>query len=74
VRTTVDIPDDVYQVARSVAQSKGLSIGEAVAQLVRRGLNLPGTINDIMAFPSFGVPCDAEPITLEQVLRAEDEF
>ena len=72
MRTTVDIPDDVYQAASSLAKSSGLSLGEALAQLVRRGLNPPVEMNDKMEFPSFDVPSDAEPITLEQTLRLED--
>ena len=72
MRTTVDIPDDVYQAASSLAESSGLSLGEALAQLVRRGLNPPVEMNDKMEFPSFDLPRDAEPITLEQTLRIED--
>ena len=74
VRTTVNLPDDVYEAARSVAASKRLSLGEALAQLVRQGLTPPVELDTKKAFPSFVVPSDAEPITLEQTLRAEDEI
>ena len=74
MRTTVNLPDDVYEAARSVAASKRLSFGEALAQLVRQGLNSPAALDNRNAFPSFVVPSDAEPITLEQTLRAEDEI
>ncbi len=74
MRTTVNLPDDVYEAARSVAASKRLSLGEALAQLVRQGLTPPVELDTEKAFPSFVVPSDAEPITLEHTLRAEDEI
>ena len=74
MRTTVNLPDDVYEAARSVAASKRLSLGEALAHLVRQGLNPPVEIDAEKAFPSFVVPSDAEPITLQQILPAEDEI
>ncbi len=74
MRTTVNLPDDVYEAARSVAISKRLSLGEALAQLVRQGLTPPVELGTEKAFPSFVVPIDAEPITLEQTLRVEDEI
>ena len=40
MRTTVNLPEDVYEVARSIASAKRISLGEALAQLVRRGLEL----------------------------------
>jgi len=75
MRTTVNIPDDVYQVARSLATTKGISLGEALAHLVRRQFDAAHTqINTRKAFPCFVVPDQAQPITLEQTLAAEDDM
>lgn len=75
MRTTVNLPDDVYLIARSVATSKGISLGEALADLVRRQFSTAHTrINTRKAFPCFVVPDQAQPITLEQTLAAEDEM
>jgi len=75
MRTTVNIPDDVYRVARSLATTKGISLGEALADLVRRQFGAAHTrINTRKAFPCFVVPDRALPITLEQTLAAEDEM
>jgi hypothetical protein len=75
MRTTVNIPDDVYQVARSLAAAKGISLGEALADLVRRQFDAAHTrINTRKAFPCFVVPDQAQPITLEQTLAAEDDM
>ncbi len=74
MRTTVNLPEDVYEAARSIAGSERVPLGEALARLVRRGLNPPIEFNTKEAFPYFVVPSDAEPITLEQTLRTEDEI
>jgi len=74
VRTTINLPDDVVDVIRSFAAVKGISLGEAVAQLVRKALQPcpPATSDSI--FPEFDIPEQAPPITLEQTLAAEDEL
>jgi hypothetical protein len=74
MRTTVNLPDDVLRVARSLANLKGISLGDALAQLARAGLRPAARINTKTAFPSFEVSERAKPITLEQTLQAEDEL
>lgn len=74
MRTTVNLPEDVYQAARSLASLERLSLGDALAQLARRGLRTPAAVNLRKAFPCFDVPLDSPPITLEQTLLAEDEL
>jgi hypothetical protein len=75
MRTTVNLPDDVYRVAKSLADAEGTSLGEALAELARRGLRPSAAFGDrAKAFPCFALPENAEPITLEQTLAAEDEL
>ena len=75
MRTTINLPDDIYRAARSLATTKGISLGEALADLIRRQFNGAHTrINTRKAFPCFVVPDQAQPITLEQTLAAEDEM
>ncbi len=38
MRTTVDLPDDLHAVARRMARDRGVTLSEAVADLMRRGL------------------------------------
>jgi len=73
MRTTVTLPDDIYEIARSVSAEQRVSLGDALALLVRRGLNPPVPLDKSKAFPCFRLPSDAEPITLERTLAAEDE-
>ena len=74
MRTTVNIPDDVYEVAASIASARRISLGEAIAELVRQGLRPPASVQRKKGFPTFAVPRNARPITLEQTLAAEDEI
>jgi len=75
MRTTINLPDDVGEIIRSFADVKGISLGEAVAQLVRKGLQPSRAAAGIgNVFPQFDIPDGAPPITLEQSLAAEDEI
>lgn len=74
MRTTVNLPDDIYKVARSLAAQQQVSLGDALAELARRGLEARVAIDDSEPFPCFAIPADSEPITLEQTLAAEDEL
>jgi hypothetical protein len=74
MRTTVNLPEDIHQAATALANLKGLSLGDALAELVRRGLKPAVLIDTRKAFPCFILTEDAEPITLEQTLDAEDEL
>jgi len=73
MRTTLNLPEDVYEVARSLASAKNLSLGDAVAELVRKGLRPDSRIRGEGPFPCFSVPAGAAPITLKQTLEAEDQ-
>lgn len=74
MRTTINLPNDVYRVARDVAHVRNISLGDAIAELVRQGLRPSDRLDFSGPFPKFKVPPDAEPITLEQLLEAEDEL
>jgi hypothetical protein len=73
MRTTVNLPDDVYEMARSIAGAKRVSLGDALAELARNGLRRAPGIQTKKAFPSFAVRNDAPPISLEATLQAEDD-
>jgi hypothetical protein len=75
MRTTLNLPDDVAEIIRSFADVKGISLGEAVADLVRKGLQprLPAP-SESAVFPQFEIPEGTAPITLEQTLAADDEL
>jgi hypothetical protein len=74
MRTTVNLPEDVYQIVRSLALVKQISFGEALTQMVRAGLHPPSAIDTDSLFPHFSVSKGAPPITLEHTLQVEDEL
>lgn len=73
MRTTLNLPDDVHRVVNDFADARGLSLGEAVAELVRKGLRQGFHTDTDDAFPCFVVPEDARPLTLAETLSAEDD-
>lgn len=76
MRTTLTIDDELLAAARSLARDKSESVGKAVCDLIRRGLNATPQVNKAHGnpgFPVFSVPKNAHPITLTDVRRAEDE-
>ena len=73
IEITLDIPDDVYQAVRSMAEAQGVSLGAAVAALVRLGLSAGARGGDTKPFPCFAIAKPVPPITLDQTLAAEDE-
>ena len=76
MRTTLTIDDDVLGAARNLSQARSESIGKAISDLARLGLNATQRIckkRVDSGFPVFSVPRGAHPITLEDVRKAEDE-
>lgn len=74
MRTTVDLPDDILEIARSYAAAHGATVSVALAELVRRGLKPIESLDQDALFPRFRVPAGAQPLTMEQVRAAEDEL
>lgn len=72
MRTTLDIDDNMLAVARVRAREKGISIGAAVSEIMRRGLEVPRT-RSRRGFPVFQMPPDAPVITDEMVARYRDD-
>ncbi|HET6386476.1 MAG TPA: DUF2191 domain-containing protein [Armatimonadota bacterium] len=73
MRTTITLQDDVLHVARSLANARSISLGDAISELVRRGLQTDSSLTEESGFPVFRVSAGARPITLEDVKSAEDE-
>lgn len=72
MRTTLSLDPDILQAARSIARAREISIGAAVSELARRGLEQERSSTPD-AFPHFPAPPGARVITLEDVKRLEDE-
>lgn len=78
MRTTIDIPDDLHQIASAIARDTGRSLGQIVTDLIRRGLS-SGVAEG--AHPPYRVDADTglptvrshRMITAEDVRALDDE-
>ena len=73
MRTTIQLDDDVYEAARSLAAAEGVSLGSVVSRLAREGLAPKARIRVRNGFPVFDVPAGAPPITPDAVKRALED-
>ncbi len=80
MRTTIDIPEDLHRIATGLAHHTGRSLGQTVAELMRRGLAADvGRVADVPAsyivHPQTGLPVVAsqQPITSDDVKALDDE-
>jgi len=73
MRTTLDLDPEILSAARQIAATRSISIGRAVSELARRGLEARSTPGTRQGFPIFQVPKDARPLTAHDVRQDEDE-
>jgi len=71
MRTTLSIDDDVMQRIKTLAQARRLPVGRLVSELLRNQLKM--TMTERSGLPVFVPPPGSRPITMEDVLAAEDE-
>ena len=74
MRTTLSVDDDVLEVAKSLALTRRISIGEALSELARKGMNAPVMTrrDPETGWLMFDVPLERK-IGLADVQRALDE-
>ncbi len=73
MRTTIDLPDDIHQLALAMAHDRRQTLSQAVTELVRRGLG-DATNFLILEKPSgLRAITLGRPITSEDVKAADDE-
>lgn len=74
MRTTIDLPADLHDAARSIARDRGTTLSEAVADLMRRGLGQASTLefgkSERTGLPTVRV---GRPVTLEDVRSLDDD-
>jgi len=76
MRTTLEIEDDVLEVAKDVARHQCLSLGKAVSLLIRKGIHSPQRQSKEIVRNGLRVVArsqDASPVTLEMVNQLRDE-
>lgn len=75
MRTTLNLDDDVLDIAHALARSEHRSLGSVISELARRGLTprAASTCSEATGFPVFVVAEDAAAITDDMVATAMDE-
>ena len=72
MRTTIDLPDDLHELARQLAHQGNRSMSEVIAELIRAGLRRgPSDLTTSRR----GIPqvCVGRPVTPEDVRSLDDE-
>jgi hypothetical protein len=72
MRTTLTIEDDVIAAAKALAEARGVSVGKAVSELARRGLQAAPQHAQVNGFAVFDAPADAPMFGPEAIRAAED--
>ena len=73
MRTTLRLDDDAFDLARLLAKGRGVSIGQAVSDLIRKGINAAVPIRTEHGLAVFDLPDDSPIVTMERVKRLDDE-
>jgi hypothetical protein len=73
MRTTLTLDDDILELAARQAKLRGVSLGKAVSDLLRRGLSAATPCQDKDGLVVFQLPKDSPKVTTEEVRRIETE-
>lgn len=73
MRTTVNLDDDVLELAVRRAKLRGVSLGESISELIRKGLSAPTPAGSKDGVVMFQLPPDSPKVCTEDVRRIEIE-
>jgi negative regulator of replication initiation len=71
MRTTLALDDDVFEYVSRQAKLRGVSMGRAASDLLRRGLNAPTPSEEKDGLVVFRLPADSPAVSTELVRRLE---
>jgi len=74
MRTTLSLDDDLVPQVKTYAQSRDLSVGKAVSELVRRGLHAPLQMRVVNGFHVVDLPAGTPQVTTDHVRKLEAEL
>lgn len=73
MRTTLDLDDDILQAAKEIAAARGLTAGQVVSQLARKGLEPSRVARVRNGVPVLPRRPDAPRLTMKRVNELRDE-
>ena len=74
MRTTLSLDDDIVPQVKSYAQSREIGLGQAVSELVRRGLQAPLHTRVVNGFHVVDLRPGSPRVSTGHVRRLEDEL
>ncbi len=69
MRTTLNLDDDVFELVKDYAKSRSVTVGKALSELVRRGLDTPPKTRTVNGLVVFDLAEGGEPVTTEKVKK-----
>lgn len=76
MRTSVTLDDDVHELATIYAHARGITLGAALGELVRKGQRAPVEVSQEIEMGSHGLPVfrsRGRVLTSEMVKRAQED-
>ena len=76
MRTSVTLDDDVHELASIYAEARGITLGAALGELIRRGQRAPEAVSSEIEMGSHGLPVfrsRGHVITPEMVKRFQED-
>jgi len=74
MRTTLSLDDDLLLQVKTYAESRDITVGKAVSELVRRGLRAPIQTRVVNGFHVIELPPGSPPVTIEHIRKVEEEL
>ncbi len=73
MRTTIQIDDDLFQAAKSIATAENKTVGQVISGLLRKAFLERTYRQDSDQVPSFRVSESAAPLTPDMVRKADED-
>lgn len=75
MRTTINLDDDIAPLVKKYSESRAVSLGKAVSELVRRGIHATRPTRIVNGLLVFDLPPDSPQVTTRSIreLEAEEE-
>jgi negative regulator of replication initiation len=73
MRTTLTLDDDVLRLVKRYAASRGLTLGEAVSDLVQRALTVPRPTKEVNGVRVFDLRGESPRVTTKKVRELDAE-
>lgn len=74
MRTTLSLDDDLLPHVKTYAESRDITVGKAVSELVRRGLHAPLRTRMVNGFHVVELPSGSAVVTSEHIQNLAEEL